>query len=54
MNARLKLATLSDVDPNNTKALLREIKKERKLPVKRSVEIENMDDAAQGKYNERT
>jgi len=53
LNTRLKLATLSDIDPNNTKALLGGTKKEWKLPAKRSVEIGNMDDASQGEYNER-
>ena len=55
LNARLKGTTLGDTDDgvDNTKAWLKKSKKkERELAAKRLKEIESMDDAAQGEYNE--
>jgi hypothetical protein len=55
LNARLKGATLGDADHDvdNAKAWLKKSKKkERDLAAKRLKEIESMDDAAQGEYNE--
>lgn len=55
LNARLKGTTLGDVDDDvdNTKAWLKKSKKkEMELAAKRLKEIESMDDAAQGEYNE--
>jgi len=55
LNAKLKGATLGDTgdDVDNAKAWLKKSKKkERELAAKRLKEIESMDDAAQGEYNE--
>lgn len=55
LNARLGGTTLGDADDDvdNTKAWLKKNKKrERELAAKRLKEIESMDDAAQGEYNE--
>jgi len=55
LNAKLKGTTLGDPDDDadNAKAWLKKSKKkERELAAKRLKEIESMDDAAQGEYNE--